>query len=233
MTKKEIIINQFFGIGDILFIEPIMRYYFQQGHKVTVPILYKYLDIQRNIPYVNFVDKNFYNIDYEEQKIIETDNHIILPMRWSKEFFNSPLKETMRNKYRMVGIELEEWRNLTWLRHRWREKLLREILCINNNEKYNLINCNFFSFENKTTKINCENNYRNIEMRFIPGFNLLDWANVIENAENIHSVNTSILFLLESLNLKAKEIHLYSRNVNGEDFIQTEYLRSKNYVLHG
>ena len=100
--KKEIIINQFFGIGDILFIEPIMRDYFQKGHKVTVPILVKYLDIQRNIPYVNFVDKNFYNIDYEEQKLIETDNHIILPMRWSREFFKSHLNYTMKNKYRMV-----------------------------------------------------------------------------------------------------------------------------------
>lgn len=231
--KKEIIINQFFGIGDVLFIEPIMRYYFQQGHKVTVPILSKYLDIQRNIPYVNFVDKNFYNIDYEEQKIIETDNHIILPMRWSKEYFNSPLKETMRNKYRMVGIELEEWRKLTWLRHRWRENKLKEVLGIKQGEKFNLINCNFYSFENRTINLNINNKLKNIEMKFIPTFNLLDWSGIIEEAENIYTVNTSIIFLLEVLELKAKEIHLYSRNVNGVDFVQTKYLRSKNYILYG
>jgi len=232
-VKKEIIINQFFGIGDVLFIEPIMRYYFQQGHKVTVPILSKYLDIQRNIPYVNFVDKNFYNIDYEEQKIIETDNHIILPMRWSKEYFNSPLKETMRNKYRMVGIELEEWRKLTWLRHRWRENKLKEVLGIKQGEKFNLINCNFYSFENRTINLNINNKLKNIEMKFIPTFNLLDWSGIIEEAENIYTVNTSIIFLLEVLELKAKEIHLYSRNVNGVDFVQTKYLRSKNYILYG
>jgi len=232
-VKKEVIINQFFGIGDVLFIEPIMRYYFQQGHKVTVPILSKYLDIQRNIPYVNFVDKNFYNIDYEEQKIIETDNHIILPMRWSKEYFNSPLKETMRNKYRMVGIELEEWRKLTWLRHRWRENKLKEVLGIKQGEKFNLINCNFYSFENRTINLNINNKLKNIEMKFIPTFNLLDWSGIIEEAENIYTVNTSIIFLLEVLELKAKEIHLYSRNVNGVDFVQTKYLRSKNYILYG
>lgn len=231
--KKEIIINQFYGIGDILFIEPIMRYYFQQGHKVTVPILVKYLDIQRNIPYVNFVDKNIYNIDYEEQKLIETDNHIILPMRWSKEFFGSHLNDTMKNKYRMVGIELEAWRKLTWLRHRWRESKLKELLGIKQGEKFNLINCNFYSFENRTINLNINNKLKNIEMTFIPMFNLLDWAGIIEEAENIYSVNTSIIFLLEVLNLKAKEIHLYSRNVNGADFTQTEYLRSKNYILYG
>ena len=230
--KKEIIINQFFGIGDILFIEPIMRYYFQQGHKVTVPILSKYLDIQRNLPYINFVDKETFDIDYEEKEFIETDDRIIIPMRWSMEYYNSLLKNTMLNKYKMVGIDLEEWRKLTWLRHRWRENKLKEVLGIKQGERFNLINCNFYSFENRTINLNINNKLKNIEMKFIPTFNLLDWACIIEEAENIYSVNTSIIFLLEVLELKAKEIHLYSRNVNGADFIQTEYLRSKNYILH-
>ena len=231
--KKEIIINQFFGIGDILFIEPIMRYYFQQGHKVTVPILSKYLDIQRNLPYINFVDKETFDIDYEEKEFIETDDRIIIPMRWSMEYYNSLLKNTMLNKYKMVGIDLEEWRKLTWLRHRWRENKLKEVLGIKQGERFNLINCNFYSFENRTINLNINNKLKNIEMKFIPMFNLLDWAGIIEEAENIYTVNTSIIFLLEVLELKAKEIHLYSRNVNGADFIQTEYLRSKNYILHG
>ena len=231
--KKEIIINQFFGIGDILFIEPIMRYYFQQGHKVTVPILSKYLDIQRNLPYINFVDKETFDIDYEEKEFIETDDRIIIPMRWSMEYYNSLLKNTMLNKYKMVGIDLEEWRKLTWLRHRWRENKLKEVLGIKQGERFNLINCNFYSFENRTINLNINNKLKNIEMKFIPTFNLLDWACIIEEAENIYSVNTSIIFLLEVLELKAKEIHLYSRNVNGADFIQTEYLRSKNYILYG
>ena len=231
--KKEIIINQFFGIGDILFIEPIMRYYFQQGHKVTVPILSKYLDIQRNLPYINFVDKETFDIDYEEKEFIETDDRIIIPMRWSMEYYNSLLKNTMLNKYKMVGIDLEEWRKLTWLRHRWRENKLKEVLGIKQGERFNLINCNFYSFENRTINLDINNKLKNIEMKFIPTFNLLDWACIIEEAENIYSVNTSIIFLLEVLNLKAEEIHLYSRNVNGADFIQTEYLRSKNYILYG
>lgn len=231
--KKEIIINQFFGIGDILFIEPIMRYYFQQGHKVTVPILSKYLDIQRNLPYINFVDKETFNIDYEEKEFIETDDRIIIPMRWSMEYYNSLLKNTMLNKYKMVGIDLEEWRKLTWLRHRWRENKLKEVLGIKQGEKFNLINCNFYSFENRTINLNINNKLKNIEMKFIPTFNLLDWSGIIEEAENIYTVNTSIIFLLEVLELKAKEIHLYSRNVNGVDFVQTKYLRSKNYILYG
>lgn len=231
--KKEIIINQFFGIGDILFLEPIMRDYFQKGHNVTVPLIHKYLDIQRNIPYVNFVEKDLFDIDYNERDFIETDKQIIIPMRWSKEYYSSPFKDTMLNKYKMVGIKVEEWRKLTWLRHRWREDLLKEVLGIKKGEKYNLINCNFYSFENKTIHLNINNKLKNIEMKFIPTFNLLDWAGIIEEAENIYSVNTSIIFLLEVLELKAKEIHLYSRNVNGADFIQTEYLRSKNYILYG
>ena len=201
------------------------------------------LQIQRNIPYINFVEKDLFDIDYNERDFIETDKQIIIPMRWSKEYYASPLKYTMFNKYKMVGIKLEEWRKLTWLRHRWRESRLKELLGIKEGEKYNLINCNFYSFENKTiffnktlldpTNLDINNKLKNIEMKFIPTFNLLDWAGIIEEAENIYSVNTSIIFLLEVLELKAKEIHLYSRNVNGADFIQTEYLRSKNYILYG
>ena len=107
------------------------------------------------------------------------------------------------------------------------------MLGIKQGEKFNLINCNFYSFENRTINLNINNKLKNIEMKFIPTFNLLDWSGIIEEAENIYTVNTSIIFLLEVLELKAKEIHLYSRNVNGVDFVQTKYLRSKNYILYG
>jgi hypothetical protein len=67
-------------------------------------------------------------------------------------------------------------------------------------------------------------------MDFIDGYTLLDWAGIIEKAETIHTVNTSLLYMLETLNV-TDQLHLYTRN-NGRDFQQTEYLRSKKYQLH-
>ena len=56
-SKTELIFNQFFGIGDILFIEPIMRRFFQEGYKINLPILKIYLPIQHYFPYINFIEQ--------------------------------------------------------------------------------------------------------------------------------------------------------------------------------
>ena len=230
---KKCIINQYFGIGDILFVEPICRHYWKQGYEIVFPVISKYLWIQDYIPYINFVDKESYNIDYECQTITEIEGNIILPLRWSKEFMKSTsYKDTMRNKYLMFGFDLEKWRDLTWIRHRWKEDKLMRHLGIEKGEKYNLINKNYYSFENKSVKVEIKNDYKNIEMGFVEGFTLIDWGAVIENATEIHTVNTSILYLMEKYDLKAKEIHYYSRGNNGIDFKNVDYLFSKKYILH-
>ena len=224
------IFNQYFGIGDIIFIEPIIRKFYQEGNEVVLPVLPKFADIQPYFPYIKIVDYNSLKIGYEQQNTVSTGDTIIHPVRWSKEWFNSPYTETMRNKYKMFNIDLEVWRTSTWLRHRWKEnKLIQELYVP---DEYTLINNNFHSYNDGKTFIKHKSKLPVVRMDFIKGYTLFDWATIIENATEIHSVNTSILFLLELLDLKTKEIHLYSRNVNGFDFKNTEYLRSKNYILH-
>lgn len=229
---KQCVINQFFGIGDIIFIEPICRHYFFNGYEIIFPVIPKYLGIAPYFPYITFVNKDTYNIDYECQQIIETPEKIILPIRWSKEFLKSAsYNDTMRNKYLMFGFDLEMWRTATWLRNRHKENVLREKMGVAKGEKFNLINRNYTEHERKR-KIEINNGFKNIEMSFIDGFTIFDWCWMIENATEIHTVNTSVLFLLELLELNAKEVHLYSRNAKGADFQQTDYLRSKKYILH-
>lgn len=230
--KKDIIFNQYFGIGDIIFIEPIMRSFFQRGHKVVLPVLKKYMDIQPYFPYITIVDKDDLNIDYDCKKVVVAEEHVVYPVRWSMEYFNDVLVNTMRNKYKMFDIDLEVWRSTTWLRHRWKENKLIKHLGLNTKEEYILVNNNFYSFDNKVRKFELDSKLNVIQMEFIDGYNLFDWCTIIENATEIHTVNTSIIFLIEILELKAREIHLYSRNAKGKDFKQTEYLRSKNYILH-
>ena len=226
---KNHIYNQFFGVGDIMFIEPLMRMSFLDGHKVILPVLDKFYDIRHHFPYIDVVMKGDLDIDYECKKIVETDDDIIYPVRWSREFFNSPLHCTMKNKYRMFGVDLEVWRSFTFLRHYDRELELMKSLNIQG--EFNLLNHNWHSFRDSYKDFNVDNGLQNIEMRFIHGFTIMDWAGVIEQATTIHSVNTSILYLLETLNV-TNDIHLYSRREDGADYKQTEYLRSKEYNLH-
>jgi len=222
------IFNQYFGLGDILFIEPILRKFWQKGDEVIMPVLPQFMDLQPYFPYVTFVNKETFDIDYECKQIVKTEDTIIYPVRWSKEFFDSKsYSETMRNKYKMFDLPLDTWRQLTWLRHRWKEQKLIEYLQLDISKPYTLINRQFHTFDNNIRQIPV----KGVEMRIIEGFTLLDWASIIENATEIHTVNTSILYLLETLDLKCKEINFYSRNSNGIDFKNINYLMSKKYKL--
>lgn len=229
--KNKCIINQPFGIGDIMFIEPIMRDLYIKGNEIILPCLEQYHIFQRNFPYINFVSKESIGFDYDGRKIIKKDNITVYPLRWSKEYFNSGYYETMSNKYKMFDLPLEKWREFTFLRHRCFENNLISQLGVDLSNDYTLVVNKYHSYKDKTREIKLEG--KNIvELKPIDGYTLLDWATIIENASAIHSVNTSTLYLFETLNLKAGVVHLYSRNDNGEGFKNTEYLRTKNYILH-
>ena len=81
--EKTYIFNQYAGIGDILFIEPIIRKYFQSGHPVVLPVLKQFLNLQQNFPYIKFIDKELIDINYEERNIVENEDTIIIPIRFS------------------------------------------------------------------------------------------------------------------------------------------------------
>jgi len=223
--KKTYIFNQYAGIGDILFIEPIMRRYFQNGHTVILPVIKQLLSLQPYFPYIKFVDMDSLDIDYDDKNLVETEDHIVLPLRHSG--------HKMSNKYKMVNMDFNDWRTLTWLRHRNKEEELKNILGIEAGDKYNLINENFASvYPFYQRGIVLENGYKNVHVKVIDGYTLLDWCAVIEGASTIHTVNTSILYLMEILELSTDDIHVYSRNDNGRDFIKVNYLFNMNYINH-
>jgi len=53
---------------------------------------------------------------------------------------------------------------------------------------------------------------------------LFDWSTVIENAEEIYTIDTSIILLIELLSLKAKKIGYASRWNNGKDWGEIDYI---------
>jgi hypothetical protein len=51
-----------------------------------------------------------------------------------------------------------------------------------------------------------------VDVCFIDGFTLIDWCMVMENAKKIHTMNTSINFILETLDLTCEEYVIYARD---------------------
>lgn len=211
----KVIINQFFGLGDILFIEPIYRHFHNEGYEVIAPVNPEHLWIAEYIPYVKFENKNKFDMDYENP-VTEYKGIKVIPLRFAHPLlrnydlhYGDERKNWMPDKYTYLGLDVELWRTLKFERNEERENKLFDLLDLKG-KKYNFVNQNFGgSFEK--VKIFPNNDLWNILLDKIDGYTLLDWGKVIENAENIYSVETSVIYYIESLNTKAKEFHLYPR----------------------
>lgn len=237
-TKKEVVFNQTAGLGDVLFIEPIYRHYFDKGYKVIAPVNDDIIWIQEYIPYVEFYKKSQFKYSYEtvEQP---NDGRLHLPTRFSHPLLRSydlhygdQRQFWMPDKYEYLGLPVDLWRTLKFERNKEREQALFDLVVGNKDDPYDFINPYFGgSFEKvNISKINVikaelKRNesgdlimdshldmslWRNIEMQKIEGFTMLDWGMVIEEAETIHTVETSLLYYVESLKFSGEK-HLYPR----------------------
>jgi hypothetical protein len=62
-----------------------------------------------------------------------------------------------------------------------------------------------------------------VEMDIINNYSLFDWSKVLENAKEIHMIESSLNYIMETkhINLKAEKMCLYSRINN---FYEVDYL---------
>jgi hypothetical protein len=212
-TKKEVVFLQFAGLGDVLFIEPLYRHYHEKGYKVIAPVNDDIIWIQEYIPYVEFHKKSQFRYSYETVQQAN-DGRLHLPTRFSHPLlrgydlhYGDARQFWMPDKYTFLGLPVEKWKELKFERNDERELSLYDM--INLPQKYNFINNNFGgNFER--VEIATSNGLPNVYMKKIEGFTMLDWGMVIEEAETIHTVETSLLYYVESLNFKGDK-HLYPR----------------------
>lgn len=232
-SAQIVVINQPFGLGDFLFCIPIARDFIKQGYKVIWPVIPAYQNINRHFPDITFVNKDMLNIDYERKDEYEVNGMRVIPLRWSYEILRLPFRDCMKSKYMLFKQDWRRWRECTWSRDTTNEDYLYyNVLGLTDDSKYNLINATFRNDRSGRVGVAVNNGFENIELRSIEGFTLLDWCKVIERAQTIHTVSTSINYLIELLNLKASEVHLYVRKPDERDFRNISYLFTKRYRLH-
>lgn len=234
--NKEVIINQFFGLGDILFIEPIYRWFHEQGYKVIAPVEDHYYWIMYYIQYVHFKKKSEFPMDYEYFGYTNMNGAEYIPLRFSTPLLrktdphSGDYKEHfMVDKYRLLGLPEDLWKTLTWTRNPQKEDALFKMLGLKEGDKYNLINENFGGgFQN--IKIDVKGN--NVYLSNIKDFTLLDWAKVIEYADKIYTVETSLVYMVEALPIRAREIHMYPRAPWEDTCKGVKEFISKKWKLH-
>ncbi len=188
--------------------------------------------LQRAYPDVFWIDVKALNPDYQHFLLdIIIGGVRVIPIGHSNTIMKVPYSQVMRAKYDMYGLDWQTWRNTMYKRDVARETKLYKLLGIEG--EYNLINTRFRSNESGVVPVIVDNGLPNIIMDNYEGFSLFDWSYVIENATNIHTVGSSINYILELLDLKAKEIHLYKREPDEKDFKNYDYILQKHeYIYH-
>lgn len=232
-SKDVIIMNQFFGLGDILFLVAAARSYIAKGHKVIWPVQSSYVGINKHFPDITFVDKDLLKIDYDKQDGQQGNGFTVVPIRFTHRMKNMPFKDCMKSKYEFLDMDLEDWRGLTWERDHKAEDILFKKLGLKEGDKYCLVNQYFRNTNDGNAKINHGSKLKVVNMSTVEGFTLLDWHKVIENATEIHTVSTSIIYMLECMEVKAKDaIHIYKRVPDEVNHNNYDYLLKKNHYIY-
>lgn len=228
MNKKPIIINAFHGIGDIIFSIPIYRELIAQGHTVIHPYLDTYGPIWKHWPEIAWIPKQNIFINYNNKQVVENEHHKILPLRWQEK-----PGAVMRSKYDYMGMDFMDWRKVTWVRDEAKEDELFQLAeKLNDGTPYCVINETFQHDDKGKVKITPPEGMRVVRMAKNKKYTLLDWAKILQNAAEIHTVSTSLVYLLdcEFLNINCP-MHLYPRH-KGEGLGAVDYLLTKKYIVH-
>lgn len=209
------LVGQFRGLGDILFLIPLVRALMEEGNIVMWPIVSEYMSIAKHFPDIPFVNKDkFPLLPYESRQIVDTIYGRWLPYRFAIEIMGRGMKDCMRAKYELYGHNHEMWRSLVWKRDWDAERRLERVL--NLPSEYVLVNP-YFGEASRCMQIrpDIKTNLPIITMKTIEGFSLIDWCGIIERASEIHTANTSLNYLIELMSIDAP-VYVYQRGLWGE-----------------
>lgn len=214
-TIKTCLIDQPAGIGDILFIQKIVKEY-QKKYKVYLPVkesiswLIEYLDTVCLTSDINF------NPD------------IVLKLDGCERSY--PKWRILESKYVHARVSMNDFLNYIDIdRNRVKEdKLYYEVT---GNKEYRL-RCSWYG----TPSYKDEGMYRmdiplsdtldNVELFVKKGYTLFDWIKVIENATEIYTTDSALMYLVEKYDCLAKRLVAYSRR---KDTSEIDYLFNKSW----
>jgi hypothetical protein len=242
INVKKIIVNQTWGLGDILFIEPLYRYLDSLGLKVIAPVQDGYIWLNQHIKYVDFIKSSEFNIDYERFDFglavvdgVELIDTAYLPTRFSDQIFRnlrphdpSASRYWMTDKYNVLGLSPNTWETIKLERDFKKEKKLKEMILSEIEGEYDF--CNSFYQNSLNINLNLENMVKRelpvVSMRMVEGFSMIDWSSIIESARSVHTVSTSLLYMIQSIHQIGKEYHLYPRLPERNFYTVDEFLPS-------
>ena len=229
-----VIVLQPHGLGDHIFCQSLVNQLADLEH-IVWPVLPHFIDgLKRAYPEINWIPVGSLSPNVENCRIDTVINgNRILPIRWADSITKVKYKDCMRSKYDLYGLDWNTWKDFTFKKDSNRAmKLFYEVLGLSDGEKFRLINKRFTSNESKSVKIPESTKIRNIEMISIPNFSLFDWYLVIEKATEIHTVGTSINYIIELLEIESENVFLYKRLPDENHFQNYDYILKRHSYIY-
>jgi len=192
--KQKLCVLQHHGIGDVIFCQTLVRSL--GNYDITWPVQSQFIEgLKRAYPDIEWIPDTQSPVPLDIKRDCWHGEYRVIPIRWSDQILKVPYRHVMKAKYDMYRMPFQTWkRDAMWKRDYEKENQLFKLLNLKPKE-YILKNLTFLS--NSSRKIDIQ--IDGIEMKEIHGFSLFDWAKVFENAKEIHTVSTSILYILDML----------------------------------
>lgn len=234
MEDKICVIRQPAGLGDILFSQKI-AFKLKEKYKLNVvwPVSEKNLSVRKYllspVQFCNINEDFKFKELFNFREIIDNDNVLYIPLQDADQYY--PGLCMMDSKYKFVGLKFDDWqRYLNLNRDFKKENSLKKILNINKNEEYVFLNKTYGCLSAPAVcsyLTNFKSSFRVIELKEIEGVSLFDWCTILEGAKEIHTVDTSLMYIIEKLNVSSK-LFCYSRYIPAS-FHDVSHLFTKNW----
>lgn len=219
------LIKQPAGIGDIFFCQKIANKLRELSYEVVWPVIPEFLWIK---DYIEGID--FCLVDTVDESEFDT----ILPLHQADQRYRN--MSVMEAKYALVNLRWDNWSDhFNFKRNKNKEdKLFYDVLKLQDNSEYAFKN--FYFASPPHTQI-CEaakrasvGDLQEICMSNMPEFTLIDWCKVIQNAKEIHTVETSLNYIIEKIKTTDK-LHMYSK-WNPPSYYHVKKLFKKPWTYH-
>jgi hypothetical protein len=203
---KKLLIDQPAGIGDILFIQKIVKTYSEE-YQIDHPVKDSISWITKYVP--GTMTKDECSGPYDKVLYLETADR------------NYSKSKIMEAKYKLAQVDMTDFMDYIEI-HRDEEMEGRLYEAIAPIKPYRLV-CPWYGTPEKGSSgmfkidIPHSNTIHNVVMNLRDGYTLFDWLRVIEEAEEIYTTDSAIMFLIEKYACKAKKLVAYSRRSSASE----------------
>lgn len=219
---KSVVINQPAGLGDIFFCQKIAETFIYNDYEVYWPV-------KSSINWVGDYLINTKPVQYiDETQFTNPNDTLIITLDGAQNITGGLIAPS---KYQILDIDWSDWLDyFNFKRNTKKEnELYYDVLGLKDSEEYTFVNKHYATPPNSLFYNIEENpNEKNINLEMIENFTIFDWIKVIENANKISIIDTSLNYIIEKIKVKAESLVCYCRK--GEyTFKQISPLFKKNW----